>query len=136
MPAPAQLAQVVENERTEHRRCAQHTRCLDSQVAQFAAAALVHHCTALDIVTKFERMLFVHADSRRVGGREEFHFNRAEILSEPSAITFKDGFADGIVTIDIRMHLRENGTPRNHGTGFRIQEHNFPSLFGRIDRLV
>ena len=87
-------------------------------------------------VTKFDRMLFVHADSRRIGGREEFHFNRAEILSEPSAVTFKDGFAEGIVTIDIRMHLRKNGTPRNHGTGFRILEHNLPSLFGKIARLV
>ena len=87
-------------------------------------------------VTKFDRMLFVHADSQRVAGREEFHFNEAAILSEPSALTFKDSFADGKVTIDIRMHLRPNGTARNHGTGFRVLERNLPSLFGRIDDLV
>ncbi len=87
-------------------------------------------------VTKFERMLFVHADSRRVGKKEEFHFNEAAILSEPSARTFRDSFAAGKVMVDIRMHLRPNGTARNHGTGFRIREHDLPSLFGRIDRLV
>ena len=87
-------------------------------------------------VTKFERMLFVHADSRRIGNNEEFHFNEADILSEPSARTFRDSFAAGKVTIDIRMHLKPNGTARNHGTGFRIREHDLPSLFGRIDHLV
>ena len=87
-------------------------------------------------VTKFERMLFVHADSKKIDGREVFHYNKAELLSEPSALTFKDGFANGIVTIDIRMHLKPNGTARNHGTGFRIREQNLPILFGKVDRLV
>lgn len=87
-------------------------------------------------VTKFERMLFVHADSKRVDGKEYFHYNEAEILSEPSSLTFRDGFADGIVTIDIRMYLRPTGSARNHGTGFRILEQNLPRLFGRVERMV
>ncbi len=87
-------------------------------------------------VTKFERMLFVHADSKRVEGEEFFHYNEAEILSEPSSLTFRDGFARGVVTIDIRMYLRSSGSARNHGTGFRIREHDLPSLFGNVDRLV
>ncbi len=87
-------------------------------------------------VTKFERMLFVHADSKRVDGKEYFHYNEAEILSEPSSLTFRDGFASGIVTIDIRMYLRPSGAARNHGTGFRIFEQNLPKLFGTIDRIV
>ena len=87
-------------------------------------------------VTKFERMLFVHADSKRVDGKEFFHYNDAEILSEPSSLTFRDGFVNGIVTIDIRMYLRPSGAARNHGTGFRILERNLPSLFGKVDRLV
>ena len=87
-------------------------------------------------VTKFERMLFVHADSKRVDGKEFFHYNEAEILSEPSSLTFRDGFVNGIVTIDIRMYLRPSGAARNHGTGFRILERNLPRLFGSVDRIV
>ena len=87
-------------------------------------------------VTKFERMLFVHADSRRRDGTEEFHFNRTELLAEPSSLTFRDGFASGMVTIDVRMHLRPNGSARNHGTAFRIHEHDLPMLFGRTTRIV
>lgn len=87
-------------------------------------------------VTKFERMLFVHADSKIVDGKEYFHYDEAKILSEPSSLTFRDGFANGIVTIDIRMYLRPSGAARNHGTGFRILEQNLPKLFGRVERLV
>ncbi len=87
-------------------------------------------------VTKFERMLFVQAEHRKQDGIEEFRYSRAELLSEPSSLTFKDGFANGAIIIDVRMHLRPNGSTRNHGTGFRIREHDLPSLFGKIVQLV
>ena len=69
-------------------------------------------------------------------GREEFHFTEATVLSEPRARDFKDSFYDGKVTVDIRMHLRETGAVRNHGTAFRIQEHDLPSLFGNVMQIV
>ena len=87
-------------------------------------------------VIKLERMLFGLADSRKTDGAEEFHFNRAELLAEPSSLTFRDGFASGMVTIDVRMHLRPSGSARNHGTAFRIHEHDLPALFGKTTRIV
>lgn len=87
-------------------------------------------------LAKFEKMLFVHADSKTVNGKEYFHYNEADILSEPSSLTFRDGFANGIVTVDVRMFLRPSGAARNHGTGFRILERNLPKLFGTIDHIV
>ncbi|MXY43919.1 MAG: hypothetical protein F4Y50_07705 [Dehalococcoidia bacterium] len=82
-------------------------------------------------VSKFSRMLFVHADTRRGDGLEEFYYTRANLLSEPSSLTFRDGFNSGIVTIDVRMYLKPNGQVRNHGTGFRVQEHSLPDLFDK-----
>ena len=87
-------------------------------------------------MVKFERVLLVHADTQQVGSKEMFHFNRAEILSGPSAMTFKQGFNEGKVIIDVRMHINPKGAVRNHGTGFRIMENDMPSLFGKINRLV
>lgn len=87
-------------------------------------------------VTKFERLLLVHAKSRKTRRMEEFHFNAAHLLTEPSAQTFRNSFLSGKAFIDIRMHLRQNGSVRNHGTGFRVHEHDLPSLFGRIDNLL
>ena len=87
-------------------------------------------------LTKLDHMLFVHADTRNVEGSEEFHYNRAEMLSEPSSLTFRDGFANGIVMIDVRMHLKPNGAVRNRGTGFRVREHNLPDLFDKSISIV
>ena len=87
-------------------------------------------------LVKLERLLFVHADSQMVGNREEFHFIRADLLTEPSARTFKRCFDDGTVIVDVRMHLRPDGAVRNHGTGFRIMEHDLPNLYARSNRLM
>ena len=87
-------------------------------------------------LTKLDHMLFVHADTRNVEGSEEFHYNRAELLSEPSSLTLRDGFANGIVMIDVRMHLKPNGAVRNRGTGFRVREHNLPDLFDKSISIV
>ncbi len=99
-------------------------------------------------VTKFERLLLVHADARRGERGEEFHFNAAHLLAEPNAKTFRDSFLQGKALIDIRMHLKPYDAARiqgeglrrppvrNHGTGFRVREHDLPSLFGRIDNLL
>ena len=87
-------------------------------------------------LTKLDHMLFVHADSREVDGVEQFHYKRAQLLSEPSSLTFRDSFASGIVTIDVRMHLNPNGQVRNHGTAFRVSEHNLPDLFDKSISIV
>ena len=88
-------------------------------------------------VTKFERMLFVQADSREVDDAPEaFHYVEAQLLSEPSATTFRRGFDSGAVMIDVRMHMRENGSIRNHGTAFRIDERDLPALFGKSIELA
>lgn len=87
-------------------------------------------------VTKFERLLLVHATARNAEGREEFHYHVAKLLMEPSAQTFRSSFLLGQAFIDIRMYLRPKGSVRNHGTGFRIHEHDLPSLFGKIDDLL
>lgn len=87
-------------------------------------------------VMKFERLLLVHANSRQGKDGEEFHYHKAHLLSEPDEQTFRQSFLSGKSFIDIRMHLRENGSVRNHGTGFRVHEHNLPSLFKRRDNLL
>jgi len=86
--------------------------------------------------SKFERLLFVHAKTRNGKDGEEFHFDQAQLLSEPSPRTFRDSFLRGKAVIDIRMHILPNKAVRNHGTGFRVHEHDLPSLFGRMDNLL
>ena len=87
-------------------------------------------------MSKFERLLFVRAEPRMVGGVEEFHYLAARLLTEPNSLMFRKSFLAGKGFIDIRMHLRPNGSVRNHGTGFRIREQDLPSFFGLVEDLL
>lgn len=87
------------------------------------------------LLTKLSRVLFVIADRRIIKGREEFHYNEALILSEPQHRNFLNAFTAGKVGIDLRMHLKENGTVRNRGTGFRIKEIDMIDLYSNVRRL-
>jgi len=87
-------------------------------------------------MVKFERLLLIHANVRLNQNREEFHYNQASLLTNPSSKAFRKGFESGEVLIDIRMYLKENGTVRNHGTGFRIKESRLPILFENSTQLL
>lgn len=87
-------------------------------------------------LTKLDHMLFVHADSRKIAGIEEFHYIKAELLSEPSSSTFRNGFNSGAVIIDLRMHVNPNGTVRNRGTGFRVRELSLPDLYNKSTAII
>ena len=82
-------------------------------------------------VSKLERLLVVLADNRQneTSGREEFWFNRAYLLENPSPENFLSAFENAQIAIDVRMHLKAGGTVRNHGTGFRIKEPDIINLY-------
>ncbi len=86
--------------------------------------------------SKLSRLLFVLADRRTHQGQEEFYFNEAYLLTEPNPRNFLSAFKKSLVGIDIRMHLKENGTVRNRGTGFRMHERDFIELYGKKRKLL
>ncbi len=82
-------------------------------------------------ISKLERLLLVLADTKHNEdtGSESFHFSEAYLLENPSPDNFLDAFANSQIAIDIRMHLRDSGSVRNHGTGFRIKENYISYLY-------
>ena len=86
--------------------------------------------------SKLSRLLFVLADRKIVQSREEFHFNEAYLLTNPNPRSFLNAFRNSLVGIDIRMHLKENGTVRNRGSGFRMREKDMIELYGNKRKLL
>jgi len=81
------------------------------------------------IAKKYEhQLLYVKADSRKNGPKEEFHYTDAFILRGFDPESFFHKLKVGIFDVDIRLgyyHTGPNrGKPHDHGTGVRIQ----PSL--------
>lgn len=86
---------------------------------------------------KIPKLIIVKADARiKEGEREEFYFNEAYFLKGFSFESFKNMVAKDIITIDFRMHLRKNGTVRNHGTAFRIRKNKLEKCFQESIRLI
>jgi hypothetical protein len=86
---------------------------------------------------KLPKLIIVKADSRqRDDGSEEFHYNEAHLLRGFSFESFKNMVAKDNITVDLRMHLKEKGTVRNHGTAFRIRKSKLGACFQESIRLL
>ena len=87
--------------------------------------------------SKMPALVVVSADTRiNSDSKEEFWFNEAYLLTDPDQGHFLDLIKQDIVIVDVRMHLRENGSVRNHGTGFRIEERFLNLCFGSRERII
>lgn len=82
---------------------------------------------------KLKSLFYVSAETTLVGLTEHFHFNRAEIFTEPSIQRFLKLIDEGVIMYDIRIGSyksgRNYGKAHDHGSGFRILEQNMHLLF-------
>lgn len=81
---------------------------------------------------KLRETVFVGARTRETGDREEFHFQTVLYCREPSARRLADLISTGEGMVELRMHIKETGAARNHGTAFRIRQHSLPQLYRMI----
>ena len=78
---------------------------------------------------KHAHSVFVGAESRGTGADEEFWYKTVTWCQEPSAKRLLELAASGDIIVELRMHLRPDGSARNHGTAFRIRKHKLQTLF-------
>lgn len=86
-------------------------------------------------MVKLGRVLYVVADRQIKAGKEFFHYKEFYVCSEPQSKRFLEAFKKGYAVIDLRMHLKESGAVRNHGTAFRVREDKFMELYDRVEKL-
>jgi len=85
---------------------------------------------------KMVQLAYVKADNRGRGNSEEFWFNEAWLLSDFNFENFIKLLKDGTIVIDVRIGQYANGSPHDHGTGFRINENSLDSLFNKRERIL
>ena len=81
---------------------------------------------------KIPALLFISAHTEERGGREHFHFYRAQLMKGTSPELLSDLFSTGNLLVDLRLHDKKTRA-RNHGTGFRTFEDKLPLLFKQIE---
>lgn len=86
-------------------------------------------------LTKLSTVLFCVAETKIIDNLEHFYYKKFYILSNPTPERFIKAFEERYVGIDLRMHLKENGSVRNRGTAFRVKENHFLNLYERVEEL-
>lgn len=86
---------------------------------------------------KMPALVMVYADTRiNSSGREEFWFNEAYLLTQPDTSNLLELIRTRTIIVDIRMHLKETGAVRNHGTGFRVKQKFMKLCFSKREKLI
>ena len=81
------------------------------------------------LTEKHTETVFVSASVRGEGKQEAFHYQQVLWCREPSVDRFLELLAEGDVLLELRMHLKETGSVRNHGSCFRVRKDRLKDLF-------
>ncbi len=85
---------------------------------------------------KYKKLILVLASSKKENGKEWFWFNEAYLLEGFSFEKFSELVKDGIIKLDLRIGHYPNGTPHDHGTGFRVLPKDRPKCFQKIVKII
>ncbi|MBC8485198.1 MAG: hypothetical protein H8D45_04050 [Bacteroidetes bacterium] len=88
------------------------------------------------LIDKIQTVLLVKAIVDYKEGKEHFLYHEASIVTGCDNNGFFSLINTGKVILDLRMHIKDSGSARNHGTGFRIYEKHLEELYLNKTRLV
>ena len=81
---------------------------------------------------KHRETFWVSAHSKRVNGREHFHFVQARHTRNPPLSTFERLLATGGICVDLTMSEKGTSLVRDHGYLFRVYGNCFDELFPEV----
>lgn len=93
------------------------------------------YVTVGKFMQKLGRVLYVLAETKKENSIEYFHFKEFYLCQEPDYEKFIKAIKERNIAIDIRMHLKPNGSVRNHGTGIRVKPEYFTELYRKVEKL-
>lgn len=85
---------------------------------------------------KYHKLVYVLADNRLSGKKEQFWFNEAYLLDGFSFERFSELVRKGVLKVDIRIGHYPDGRLHDHGTAFRILPKYLPRCFKAIQQIL
>ena len=80
--------------------------------------------------------MLVLADKKKENEGEYFHYVEAFLFSDFNEDNFKNLLIEGKIVWEFRMHLKESGSARDHGSGLRISRKYLGSLFEKKEKIL
>lgn len=78
---------------------------------------------------KHRETFWVQASSEIVDGKEYFRYDYVRHTRKPNTANLASLFDAGIITLDYAMHIKPNGSVKDHGYLFRTTSDKFPHIF-------
>ena len=94
-------------------------------VSAWKLESLVH-----SLQEKHKETFFVKAESKLIDGVEYFKYKKVIYTSNPNTSVLFALFDEDKITLDLAIHLKENGVARDHGALFKMFPDDLPLLFG------
>jgi hypothetical protein len=85
---------------------------------------------------KLPKLLYVKAESKGKGYKEEFRYVEAWLLGGFDFDRFVQLLMEGVILVDIRIGQYPSGKPHDHGTGFRVLPDNLDLCFSHRERIM
>ena len=85
---------------------------------------------------KYKELLYVKAESEGSDSNEKFHFNEAWLMKGFDFDNFVKLLKNGEIKVDIRIGQYEDGSPHDHGTGFRVFPDKLDLCFKKRKQVV
>ena len=85
---------------------------------------------------KYKELLYVKAESKGSDSNEKFHFNEAWLMKGFDFDNFVKLLKNGEIKVDIRIGQYEDGSPHDHGTGFRVFPDKLDLCFKKRKQVV
>lgn len=92
------------------------------------------------LTEKHSQVAFVAAESRGVAANEQFRYHSVTWCAQPAVNELLRLIQSRRAMLELRMHVKESGAARNHGTAFRVQKNRLTELYAatvrcRVDKL-
>ena len=86
------------------------------------------------LTEKHTEAVFVAAESRGKGKNEEFRYHTVTWCHQPSVNSLIRLIKARESMLELRMHVKENGSARNHGSAFRVHKDQLRELYETVRR--
>lgn len=78
---------------------------------------------------KHKETFWVKAKNIREDSYEKFHYVHVEHTKNPYIERLESLIENGIITLDYTLHIKDNGTARDHGYLFKLKQNSLSALF-------
>ena len=84
---------------------------------------------------KLKETAYIGAVKKNLKNQDHFHYQTVTHCADPFIDSLISIMQNGYMIVELRMHINEKGSVRNHGTGFRIPENQFQELYAKVQKL-